>query len=39
MTNVQIQVPEDRVAEIEAFAQRREWSLAGTTRRGAEPLL
>ena len=39
MTNVQVQVPEDQVAEIEAFAQRREWSLAETLRRGGELLL
>ena len=36
---VQLQVPEARFAGIEESAQRREWSLAGTFRRGAELLL
>lgn len=39
MTKTQIQVPEDLFAEIKDFAQRREWSLAETFRRGAELLL
>ena len=39
MTKTQIQVPEELFAEIRAFAQRREWSLAETFRRGAELLL
>ena len=39
MTKTQIQVPEDLFAEIKQFAQRREWSLAETFRRGAELLL
>lgn len=39
MTKTQIQVPEELFAEIRAFAQRREWSLAETFRRGAEMLL
>jgi hypothetical protein len=39
MTKTQIQVPEDLFAAIKDFAQRREWSLAETFRRGAELLL
>ena len=39
MTKTQIQVPEELFAEIKQFAQRREWSLAETFRRGAELLL
>jgi hypothetical protein len=39
MTKTQIQVPEDLFAQIKDFAQRREWSLAETFRRGAELLL
>jgi hypothetical protein len=39
MTKTQIQVPEELFAEINDFAQRREWSLAETFRRGAELLL
>lgn len=39
MTKTQIQVPEELFAEIKSFAQRREWSLAETFRRGAELLL
>ena len=39
MTKTQIQVPEELFAEIRGFAQRREWSLAETFRRGAELLL
>lgn len=39
MTKTQIQVPEGLLAEIRDFAQRREWSLAETFRRGAELLL
>ncbi len=39
MTKTQIQVPNELFAEIRAFAERREWSLAETFRRGAELLL
>ncbi len=39
MTKTQIQVPEELYDELKAFAQRREWSLAETFRRGAELLL
>ena len=39
MTKTQIQVPEELFAEIKDFAKQREWSLAGTFRRGAELLL
>jgi len=39
MTKTQIQVSEELLAEIRAFAKRREWSLAETFRRGAELLL
>ena len=39
MTKTQIQVPEELFAELKLFAQRREWSLAETFRRGAELLL
>ena len=39
MTKTQIQVPEELFAQLKAFAQRREWSLAETFRRGAELLL
>ena len=39
MTKTQIQVPEELFGEIKQFAQRREWSLAETFRRGAELLL
>jgi hypothetical protein len=39
MTKTQIQVSEDLLEEIRAFAKRREWSLAETFRRGAELLL
>ncbi|WP_131989282.1 hypothetical protein [Chthoniobacter flavus] len=39
MTKTQIQVPEELLQEIRAFARRREWSLAETFRRGAELLL
>jgi hypothetical protein len=39
MTKTQIQVPEELLEEIRAFAKRREWSLAETFRRGAELLL
>jgi len=39
MHKTQIQVPDELFAELQAFAQRREWSLAETFRRGAELLL
>jgi len=39
MTKTQIQVPEELLEEVRAFAKRREWSLAETFRRGAELLL
>ncbi len=39
MIKTQIQVPEDLFREIQAFAKKREWSLAETFRRGAELLL
>jgi len=39
MTKTQIQVPEALFAELRQFAQRREWSLAETFRRGAELLM
>jgi hypothetical protein len=39
MTKTQIQVPEELLHELRAFAKRREWSLAETFRRGAELLL
>lgn len=39
MTKTQIQVPEELIKEVRAFAKRREWSLAETFRRGAELLL
>lgn len=39
MTKTQIQVPEELLQELRAFAMQREWSLAETFRRGAELLL
>jgi len=39
MTKTQIQVSEELLEEIRAFAKRRGWSLAETFRRGAELLL
>lgn len=39
MTKTQIQIPEELLRELRAFAERREWSLAETLRRGAELLL
>lgn len=39
MKKLEIQVPEELFAEVSVFAQRREWSLAETFRRGAELLL
>ena len=39
MTKTQIQVPEELLDEVRAFAKRREWSLAETFRRGAELLM
>ena len=39
MVKTQIQVPEELLREVRAFAERREWSLAETFRRGAELLL
>ncbi len=39
MTKTQIQVPEELFSQLKRFAQRREWSLAETFRRGAELLL
>lgn len=39
MTKTQIQIPEELIRELRAFAERREWSLAETLRRGAELLL
>lgn len=39
MKKTRIQVPEALLQEIRAFAERREWSLAETFRRGAELLL
>ncbi len=39
MKKLEIQVPEELFTEISGFAQRREWSLAKTFRRGAELLL
>lgn len=39
MTKTQIQVPDELIREVRAFARRRQWSLAETFRRGAELLL
>ncbi|MEI9894575.1 MAG: hypothetical protein WDN28_11995 [Chthoniobacter sp.] len=39
MIKTQIQIPEELLKNIRAFAKSREWSLAETFRRGAELLL
>ena len=39
MAKTQIQVPEELFRKVRAFAERREWSLAETFRRGVELLL
>jgi len=39
LNRTQIRVPEKLFKELRAFAEKREWSLAETFRRGAELLL
>jgi len=39
MTKTQIQVPEELLQRVKALAERKEWSLAETFRRGAELLI